>query len=229
MFDLDGNDSYNGGNDNSNYNNNSYGNNNYNSGYNNNSYGNNNYNNGYNNNGYSNSNYNSGYNNNGYNNSNYNSSYNSTGLSSTTTRSSGGPSFLVVIFAIAAVLFLMVSIGTEIGTIKNCKATTKGSVIDVVQTKKRVRRKNHYSTKYEYKAKILYVVDNEEFILDVPQSSCRFTQGETDTVYYNKDNPSESYSDKYMDHKKTSAVCTLVLFVVVGFICIFKRKTTGRV
>ncbi len=207
-----------------------------NSGYNNSGYNNSGYNNnGYNNNGYNNNGYNSnGYNNNGYNSNN---SYEPAGLSTGTaaTRSStgGGSSFLFLIFAVAAALFLLVTIGTEFGKIKNCKETTKGVVVDVIQTKQRVRKKNHKHSstryKYYYRAKIAYEVDGEPFVLDVPKSKCRFSNGQTETVHYNKNNPSESYSDRYMDHKKTEALLTVGIIVIGGFLCIFKRKTTGRI
>ncbi|HOC32672.1 MAG TPA: DUF3592 domain-containing protein [Ruminococcus flavefaciens] len=248
MWDIndDVNEINNSNNNNGGYNNNGYNNNGYNnSGYNNNGYNNNGYNNsgynnnGYNNNGYNNNGYNnSDYNNNGYNNSGYNNSYNSynsTDLSTSTasTRSStgGGSSFLFLIFAVAAALFLLVTIGTEFGKIKNCKETTKGVVVDVIQTKQRVRKKNHKHSstryKYYYRAKIAYEVDGEPFVLDVPKSKCRFSNGQTETVHYNKNNPSESYSDRYMDHKKTDAMFTVGIIVIGGFLCIFKRKTTG--
>ena len=197
----------------------------------------NNINGGYNNNGYN----NSGYNNNSYNSNNYgynsNNSYEPAGLGTSTasTRSStgGGSSFLLLIFGVAAVLFLLVTIGTEFGKIKNCKETTKGVVVDVIQTKQRVRKKNHnYSStryKYYYRAKIAYEVDGEPFVLDVPKSKCRFREGQSDIVHYNKDNPSESYSEAYMDHKKTDAMFTVGIIVIGGFLCLFKRKTTGRI
>lgn len=210
--------------------------NNNNGGYNNNGYNNGGYNNnGYNNNGYN----NNGYNSNVYNNNSYNSnnSYEPAGLGTSTasTRSStgGGSSFLFLIFAVAAALFLLVTIGTEFGKIKNCKETTKGVVVDVIQTKQRVRKKNHKHSstryKYYYRAKIAYEVDGEPFVLDVPKSKCRFSNGQTETVHYNKNNPSESYSDRYMDHKKTEALLTVGIIVIGGFLCIFKRKTTGRI
>ena len=210
--------------------------NNNNGGYNNNGYNNNGYNsNGYNNNGDN----NNGYNSNGYNNNSYNSnnSYEPAGLGTSTasTRSStgGGSSFLFLIFAVAAALFLLVTIGTEFGKIKNCKETTKGVVVDVIQTKQRVRKKKHnYSStryKYYYRAKIAYEVDGEPFVLDVPKSKCRFREGQSDIVHYNKDNPSESYSEAYMEHKKTDAMFTVGIIVIGGFLCLFKRKTTGRI
>lgn len=211
----------------------------------------NNNNGGYNNNGFNNSGYNNnGYNNNGYNNSGYNNSYNSnnygynsnnsyepaglsTGTAATRSSTGGGSSFLFLIFAVAAALFLLVTIGTEFGKIKNCKETTKGVVVDVIQTKQRVRKKNHKHSstryKYYYRAKIAYEVDGEPFVLDVPKSKCRFSNGQTETVHYNKNNPSESYSDRYMDHKKTDAMFTVGIIVIGGFLCIFKRKTTGRI
>ena len=189
---------------------------------------------------------NGGYNNNGYNNNSYNSnnySYNSNnsyepanlGTSTASTRSStgGGSSFLLLIFGVAALLFLLVTIGTEFGKIKNCKETTKGVVVDVIQTKQRVRKKKHnYSStryKYYYRAKIAYEVDGEPFVLDVPKSKCKFRNGQSDIVHYNKDNPSESYSEAYMDHKKTDAMFTVGIIVIGGFLCLFKRKTTGRI
>ncbi|OPZ21912.1 MAG: hypothetical protein BWZ04_00571 [Firmicutes bacterium ADurb.BinA205] len=191
---------------------------------------------------------NNGYNNNGYNNSGYNNSYNSNnygyssnnsyepaglGTSTASTRSSsgGGSSFLLLIFGLAAALFLLVTIGTEFGKIKNCKETTKGVVVDVIQTKQRVRKKNHKHSstryKYYYRAKIAYEVDGDPFVLDVPKSKCRFSNGQTEIVHYNKNNPSESYSDRYMEHKKTDAMFTVGIIVIGGFLCIFKRKTTG--
>ena len=189
---------------------------------------------------------NGGYNNNGSNNNSYNSnnygyssnnSYEPAGLSTGTAsaRSStgGSSSFLFLIFAVAAALFLLVTIGTEFGKIKNCKETTKGVVVDVIQTKQRVRKKNHKHSstryKYYYRAKIAYEVDGEPFVLDVPKSKCRFSNGQTETVHYNKNKPSESYSDRYMDHKKTEALLTVGIIVIGGFLCIFKRKTTGRI
>ena len=239
MWDIndDVNEINNSNNNNGGYNNNGYNNNGYNNnGYNNNGYNNNSYNNG----GYNNSGYNNnGYNSNVYNNNSYNSnnSYEPAGLSTGTaaTRSStgGGSSFLFLIFAVAAALFLLVTIGTEFGKIKNCKETTKGVVVDVIQTKKRVHKKNHnYSSrryKYYYRAKIGYEVDGEPFVLDVPKSKCRFREGQSDIVHYNKDNPSESYSEAYMDQKKTDALLTVGIIVIGGFLCIFKRKTTGRI
>ena len=234
----------NNSNNNGGYNNNGYNNNGYNNnGYNNNGYNNNGYNNnGYNNNGYNNNGYDSnGYNNNSYNSNNYgynsNNSYEPAGLGTSTasTRSStgGGSSFLLLIFGVAAVLFLLVTIGTEFGKIKNCKETTKGVVVDVIQTKQRVRKKKHnYSStryKYYYRAKITYEVDGEPFVLDVPKSKCRFREGQSDIVHYNKDNPSESYSEAYMDQKKTDAMFTVGIIVIGGFLCLFKRKTTGRI
>lgn len=244
MYDLDGND--NNYNNNNGYNSNGYDNNGCNNGYNNgynnnggyidNSYGGNNgCNNNYNNNGYNNSgydnNYNNGYNNN-YNNNNYNNSYTPTGTSSVSTpaRSSnrGNSKFLLVIFAVAAVLFLLATFGTEVGKIKNCKSRTTGTVVSVTQTRRRVRKKNRTTYKYEYKAKIAYKVGDEQFILDVPKSTTRFTEGASETVYYNEAFPSESYSDRYMDHKKTNAIATIALMAVVGVIVIVspnKRRT----
>ena len=209
--------------------------NNNNGGYNNNGYNSNGYNNSYNNGSYNSNNY--GYSSNGYNSNNYgyssNNSYEpadlSTGTASTRSSTGGGISFLFLIFAVAAALFLLVTIGTEFGKIKNCKETTKGVVVDVIQTKQRVRKKNHKHSstryKYYYRAKIAYEVDGEPFVLDVPKSKCRFSNGQTETVHYNKNNPSESYSDRYMDHKKTDAMFTVGIIVIGGFLCIFKRKT----
>ena len=203
MIDLNGNDNYNSGNGNN--------------------YGSN----GYNNNGYNNSGYNN-YGSNSYNN-NYNNSYGSSSYSSVPARTSnsGSGKFLIVIFAIVALLFIVVSLGNDLTKIRNCKERTKGTVVSVTQVKERVRKKNHSSSRYRYryKAKVAYTVNNETFTLDVPKTSYRFRESASETVYYNKSNPSESYSESYMDHKKTSSLSTVAILIIAG---IFSTVSKNR-
>ena len=141
MFDLDGNDNYNSGNggNNNSYNNNNgsngYNNSDYNNNYNSNNYNNSGYNSNYGSNNYNNSGYNNNYSSNNYNNSGYNNnygsnnSYGSSSYSSTPARSgnAGSSRFMLLILAVAAVLFLAASFGTNIVKLKNCRSMTTGT------------------------------------------------------------------------------------------------------
>ncbi len=165
----------------------------------------------------------SGGNNCSYNNSGgYNNNYSSNNYKSSDfaqNKCSGKNVFLIMI--LMGLLLFAVFYGADLIKVKNCKAETKGTVIDVTEIKRANTRRDGTvsSYRYKYKAKIAYAVDDEMLILDVPKSSQKFCKGQTEAIHYNESKPSESYSDRYIEQRKADFIFTIikaVLYVVAA-------------